>query len=69
MLSTVKYSHRRQSVWNTLIQELIRDGVSRVTTYEPTMEKIMRLHSVILLSCAGEPCFAIPLSISFAHCE
>ena len=29
-----------------LIQELIRDGVSRVTRYEPTMDKIMRLHSV-----------------------
>jgi predicted phage terminase large subunit-like protein len=29
-----------------LIQDLIRDGVSGVTRYEPTMEKIMRLHSV-----------------------
>jgi predicted phage terminase large subunit-like protein len=29
-----------------LIQELIRDGVYGVTRYEPTMEKIMRLHSV-----------------------
>ena len=29
-----------------LIQELIRDSVYRVTRYEPTMDKIMRLHSV-----------------------
>jgi predicted phage terminase large subunit-like protein len=29
-----------------LIQELIREGVSGVTRYEPTMDKIMRLHSV-----------------------
>ncbi len=29
-----------------LIQELIRDSVYGVTRYEPTMEKIMRLHSV-----------------------
>ncbi|MGA7136451.1 MAG: phage terminase large subunit [Terriglobales bacterium] len=29
-----------------LIQELIRDGVYGVTRYEPTMEKIMRLHSI-----------------------
>ena len=29
-----------------LIQELIREGASVVTRYEPTMEKIMRLHSV-----------------------
>jgi predicted phage terminase large subunit-like protein len=29
-----------------LIQELIREGVYGVTRYEPTMEKIMRLHSV-----------------------
>ena len=29
-----------------LIQELIRDGVSHVTKYEPSMDKIMRLHSV-----------------------
>jgi predicted phage terminase large subunit-like protein len=29
-----------------LIQELIQDGVYGVTRYEPTMEKIMRLHSV-----------------------
>jgi predicted phage terminase large subunit-like protein len=29
-----------------LIQDLIRDGVSGVTKYEPTMDKIMRLHSV-----------------------
>jgi predicted phage terminase large subunit-like protein len=30
-----------------LIQDLIRDGVLGVTSYEPTMEKIMRLHSVL----------------------
>jgi predicted phage terminase large subunit-like protein len=29
-----------------LIQELIRDNVYGVTRYEPTMDKIMRLHSV-----------------------
>ncbi len=29
-----------------LIQELIREGVSRVTRYDPTMDKVMRLHSV-----------------------
>ena len=29
-----------------LIQELIRDGAYGVTRYEPTMDKIMRLHSV-----------------------
>jgi predicted phage terminase large subunit-like protein len=29
-----------------LIQELIRDGVHGVTRYEPTMDKVMRLHSV-----------------------
>jgi predicted phage terminase large subunit-like protein len=29
-----------------LIQELIRDGVPEVTRYEPTMDKVMRLHSV-----------------------
>jgi predicted phage terminase large subunit-like protein len=29
-----------------LIQELIREGTSGVTRYEPTVEKIMRLHSV-----------------------
>jgi len=29
-----------------LIQELIRDGIYGVTRYEPTMDKIMRLHSV-----------------------
>jgi len=29
-----------------LIQDLIRDGVSGITRYEPTMDKIMRLHSV-----------------------
>ena len=29
-----------------LIQELIREGVYGVTRYEPTMDKIMRLHSV-----------------------
>ncbi|MGA8270734.1 MAG: phage terminase large subunit [Candidatus Sulfotelmatobacter sp.] len=29
-----------------LIQELIRDGVHGVTQYEPTMDKIMRMHSV-----------------------
>ena len=29
-----------------LIQDLIREGVHRVTRYEPTMEKRMRLHSV-----------------------
>jgi predicted phage terminase large subunit-like protein len=29
-----------------LIQELIRDGVHGVTRYEPTMDKIMRMHSV-----------------------
>lgn len=29
-----------------LIQDLIRDGVSGVTRYEPTMDKIMRLQSV-----------------------
>jgi predicted phage terminase large subunit-like protein len=29
-----------------LIQELTRDGVYGVTRYEPTMEKVMRLHSV-----------------------
>jgi predicted phage terminase large subunit-like protein len=29
-----------------LIQELLRDGVYSVTCYEPTMEKVMRLHSV-----------------------
>jgi predicted phage terminase large subunit-like protein len=29
-----------------LIQELIRDGVHSVTRYEPTMDKIMRMHSV-----------------------
>jgi predicted phage terminase large subunit-like protein len=29
-----------------LIQELIRDGVYGVTRYEPTMDKIMRMHSV-----------------------
>jgi predicted phage terminase large subunit-like protein len=29
-----------------LIQELIRDGVYGVTSYEPAMDKIMRLHSV-----------------------
>jgi predicted phage terminase large subunit-like protein len=28
-----------------LIQDLIRDGVFGITRYEPTMEKIMRLHS------------------------
>jgi predicted phage terminase large subunit-like protein len=29
-----------------LIQELIQDGVDGVTCYEPTMDKIMRMHSV-----------------------
>ena len=29
-----------------LIQELIREGVYGVTRYEPTMDKIMRLHSI-----------------------
>jgi phage terminase large subunit-like protein len=29
-----------------LIQELIREGVHGVTRYEPTMDKVMRLHSV-----------------------
>jgi predicted phage terminase large subunit-like protein len=29
-----------------LIQELIREGIGHVTRYEPTMDKIMRLHSV-----------------------
>jgi predicted phage terminase large subunit-like protein len=29
-----------------LIQELIRDGLHSVTRYEPTMDKIMRMHSV-----------------------
>ena len=29
-----------------LIQELIREGVHGVTRYEPTMDKIMRMHSV-----------------------
>jgi len=29
-----------------LIQELIRDGVHGVTRYEPTMDKVMRLHSI-----------------------
>jgi predicted phage terminase large subunit-like protein len=29
-----------------LIQELIRDGVYGVTSYEPAMDKVMRLHSV-----------------------
>jgi predicted phage terminase large subunit-like protein len=29
-----------------LIQELVRDGIYGVTRYEPTMDKIMRLHSV-----------------------
>jgi predicted phage terminase large subunit-like protein len=29
-----------------LIQELIRDGVYGVTRYEPTMDKVMRLHSI-----------------------
>jgi predicted phage terminase large subunit-like protein len=29
-----------------LIQELIRDGVYGITRYEPTMDKIMRMHSV-----------------------
>jgi predicted phage terminase large subunit-like protein len=29
-----------------LIQDLIRDGISGITRYEPTMDKIMRLHSV-----------------------
>ncbi|MFY9842932.1 MAG: phage terminase large subunit [Terriglobales bacterium] len=29
-----------------LIQELIRDGVYSVTRYDPTMDKIMRMHSV-----------------------
>jgi predicted phage terminase large subunit-like protein len=29
-----------------LIQELIRDGLYGITRYEPTMDKIMRLHSV-----------------------
>jgi predicted phage terminase large subunit-like protein len=29
-----------------LFQELIRDGVYGVTRYEPTMDKIMRMHSV-----------------------
>ena len=29
-----------------LIQELIQDGVYGVTQYEPTMDKIMRMHSV-----------------------
>jgi predicted phage terminase large subunit-like protein len=29
-----------------LIQELIRDGVHGVTRYQPTMDKIMRMHSV-----------------------
>jgi predicted phage terminase large subunit-like protein len=29
-----------------LIQELVRDGISHVTRYEPTMDKIMRMHSV-----------------------
>jgi predicted phage terminase large subunit-like protein len=29
-----------------LIQELTRDGVYGVTSYEPTMDKVMRLHSV-----------------------
>src|SRR5580658_9441456 len=30
-----------------LIQDLIRDGVAGVTRYEPMMDKIMRLHSVL----------------------
>lgn len=29
-----------------LIQELLRDGVYSVTCYEPTMDKVMRMHSV-----------------------
>ena len=29
-----------------LIQELIRDGVYGVTRYDPTMDKVMRLHSI-----------------------
>ena len=29
-----------------LIQGLIREGVHGVTRYEPTMDKIMRMHSV-----------------------
>ena len=29
-----------------LIQELIRDGVYPVTRYEPTMDKVMRMHSI-----------------------
>lgn len=29
-----------------LIQELIREGVTGVTRYEPTMDKVMRMHSV-----------------------
>ena len=29
-----------------LIQELVREGVSHVTRYEPTMDKVMRMHSV-----------------------
>jgi len=29
-----------------LIRELLRDGVYPVTRYEPTMEKVMRLHSI-----------------------
>jgi phage terminase large subunit-like protein len=29
-----------------LIEELIRDGVHGVTQYEPTMDKIVRMHSV-----------------------
>jgi predicted phage terminase large subunit-like protein len=29
-----------------LIQELIRDSVDRVTRYDPTMDKVMRMHSV-----------------------
>jgi phage terminase large subunit-like protein len=29
-----------------LIQELIHDGVHGVSRYEPTMDKIMRLHNV-----------------------
>jgi predicted phage terminase large subunit-like protein len=30
----------------SLIQDLVRDGIFGVTRYEPTMDKIMRLHSV-----------------------
>jgi predicted phage terminase large subunit-like protein len=29
-----------------LIQELIRESVDRVTRYDPTMDKVMRMHSV-----------------------